>query len=104
MDTPELNVTSLGIKQEAPPPNAEKLEKELQYHIKAGKHLWNTIAMYLSTEENVRAAYAGEAPLIMDKENLMTLHVGCFICEEPYRKEMLNKRCKGEPKGTLKYV
>lgn len=101
---PEMRVTSLGFKETIKPPSFHKLEKEIEYHTKAEKHLWNTIAMFLNSEENVRAAYAGKESIIMDTENLMTLYVGCFICEEPYEPSMIGKRCKGQPKGTLRYV
>lgn len=99
-----MEIRSMGQAQETPPPNRERLEKEVNYREKAGLHLWHSIAMYMHTDENVLAAYEGRDQVIMDIENIMAIHVVCFICEEPFDPALMKRRCKGTPKGTLRYV
>jgi hypothetical protein len=99
-----LGLSSLGMKQVVNGVSPDRLDKEIEYATKSGSHLWNSLVVYLHTEDNVRKAYAGTEHLIMDGENLLTHAVGCFICEEPYTKEIASKRCKGQPKGTLQYM
>lgn len=78
-----MEAYSLGIKQHITGLSDERVQKEYNYHLKAKKHMWNSIAQYLHTEENVQEAHSNAGgPLIMDADNLMQVLVGCYICEE----------------------
>lgn len=103
----EYKVTPLGHKQEVQGDRltGERLNKEIDYCLKAKKHLWSSIVQYIHSEENVKAAHTpGGDSLIMDRDNLLGVHVGCYICEEPYNPQVFSRACKGQPKGTLQYV
>ena len=100
-----MEIYSTGVKQfHARPPAWEKMDKEIEYAVKAGEHLWTAIVTYLSSKQALRDNYENNQPLNMDSENLLQVHVGCFICEEPFEPKMLDRRCKGQPKGELRYV
>lgn len=100
MTEPELNVTDAGIMQEVAP--EQQLTKrdlfmaELNYAAKAHTHLWVATAAYVLTEDTLRDMET-ESPNL-DTENLRQVGIGCFICERPYDKRELKRKCNGQPK------
>lgn len=84
------------------PDKAARLDKELEYAIKAGNHFWTAIAMFHLNEQSLADIENEQAH--MDMENLMQIHMGCFLCEEPYSAQLAKRRCRGNPPGELKYV
>jgi hypothetical protein len=103
----EYSVRSLGTKQEVKGERltSDRLRQEIEYHTKAKTHLWSSIAQYIHNEDNVKSAHTpGGDSLIMDRDNLIGVHIGCYICEEPYSPQVMNRACKGQPKGELRYV
>lgn len=97
-------IWSTGMEYEWKPgkSNQTRLESDLAYAKKAGDHYWTAIAMYHLSENSMRDMVNDQ--MHMDMENLMSVHMGCFICEEIYSPKLAKRRCKGEPKGELKYV
>lgn len=61
----------------------------------AGDHLWTAITAYLITEPE---AYLDAEEGNLDAENLVSANVGCYRCEEPLTRELLTRRCPGEPR------
>lgn len=61
-----------------------------------GEHVWVAMAVYRMSADTLRAA-AGDQ-LHFDRENLATIEIGCFVCEQPYAERMSYRRCPGEPR------
>jgi hypothetical protein len=63
-----------------------------------GEHVWTSIAAFRLTDASARAAMTGTGQIHLDMENLASLNVGCFVCEEPWSERISYRRCKGEPR------
>lgn len=61
-----------------------------------GEHAWIAAAVYRLTPETLRA---GTEQLNLDRENLATIEVGCWVCEQPYSDRLSYRKCSGEPQG-----
>lgn len=63
-----------------------------------GEHLWAAFAVYRVTAETLAAGHGGR--LHLDRENLATIEIGCFVCERAYSGELTNSRCTGDPQDA----
>lgn len=95
-------IIGLGIQQEATPhqqlTKADLFTAELNYARKSHTHLFVATAAYVLSEETLRDMET--SPPLFDLENLRQVLIGCFVCEEPYDKRMLKRKCSGEPKRS----
>ena len=74
----------------------DALDKEYNYAIKSGEHLWTALVSYKMDKKSLREMR--DSPLLFDSENLLSMHLGCFICEQVYEPKLLDRRCPGEPR------
>jgi hypothetical protein len=55
------------------------------------EHLWTATAMWLVPNPE------REGQLLLDKESLLVAPViGCYVCEEPYSRRLMQRRCTGK--------
>lgn len=80
--------------QQAALVGADRLGQAIDYGAKSGTHVWVATALYLVSGETL------DSPdkLLLDRENLAQILVGCFACEQAFDKRLLKRRCPGEPK------
>lgn len=84
----------------------ERYDREVGYALKSQSHLWGVMSLYQLDEAEVlrmvAADKAGElrrsAVPESDPDRLLSVTVGCFICEQPLDARLLSRRCPGEPK------
>lgn len=71
----------------------QRLNNEIAKAEKYKNHLWTAIIMY---KVNPQAILNGDQ-IIFDTENLLTgqPNIGCYICEQPFSIELLNRKCRG---------
>lgn len=62
-----------------------------------GDHVWITAAAFRLTDESAKAACTGAGQVHLDMENLASLNVGCYVCEQPWSQRLAHRRCTGEP-------
>lgn len=62
-----------------------------------GDHVWVSLAAFRLTEESAKAAMTGTGQVHLDMENLASLNVGCYVCEQPWSQRLAHRRCTGEP-------
>ena len=60
-----------------------------------GEHVWTAVACFRVSPESLRGTAADRIDL--DRENLATVVVGCYVCEEPWSVRLSYRRCSGEP-------
>lgn len=93
----EANWHSLGDKQRIDPGmQKNRLDREYNYAKRSHTHLWQAI---ITHKLSVQALENMETEsLILDAESMMGLPlIGCFVCEQPYSRELLRRKCPGEP-------
>lgn len=95
---------STGQMQQVDCLSSAAFEKALEYATKSKTHMWISLVQYLHTDKSIREAFGSPEPLLMDKENLIGHHIGCYICEEQATTQLINRACKGQPRGELQYV
>lgn len=95
---------STGAMQHVTGMTPERFEKLHEYAIKSRTHMWVSLVQYIHSNEVMTRAIKENESLIMDRDNLIGHEIGCFICEEPATNSIMSRACKGEPKGTLRYV
>lgn len=61
-----------------------------------GEHVWIAVAVYRLSTDTLRAQASDQ--LHLDRENLATIEIGCFVCEQPYEERYSYRPCPGEPK------
>ena len=49
-----------------------------------GNHRWVVLATFTTTGQNLRANARGEGDVLLDRENLIDISVGCVDCEQPW--------------------
>lgn len=57
-----------------------------------GSHVWTALAIFRIDPKTLRR----DGPVHMDRENLATIELGCFICEQPYDDATAARPCPGE--------
>jgi hypothetical protein len=60
-----------------------------------GEHVWVAIAAYRVQPETLRGSEGDEIHL--DMENLASVDVGCYVCEQPWAERLSYRKCPGEP-------
>lgn len=62
-----------------------------------GEHLWTSMVLYRLPAAAVEALKAGRemGPQNLDHENLLTIEMGCYKCEEPLSRRTAFRRCTG---------
>lgn len=86
-----------GVKQEVP---GDHFRGDLLEPASPGEHVWTAMAQYRVDAEALRVSKSGAgAPFHLDKENLIGIVIGCYVCEQPYSNRLSYRRCPGEP-GT----
>jgi hypothetical protein len=77
---------------------ADRLDERVRLAESRGEHVWIVAAAYNVSEDAARAVLAGQTdgPLLLDAENLASLSVGCYRCEEPATLRLMARRCRGE--------
>lgn len=107
-ESEEIKLFTLNVNQEehikyaySPPEDYknDKFQKELNYHIKAGTHMWTSIAVFNLSEQTISTIDCNAVHL--DIENLLTITVGCSVCEQPLSKKIIRNACAGEPKPSI---
>jgi len=73
----------------------DKMDRAIEYAIKSQSHLWTATACHQLTEKRLAGPLEG---LQLDGESLLMVVIGCYICEEPFKRRLLLRRCPGEPK------
>jgi hypothetical protein len=68
---------------------------ELLKQTKEGEHVWIAAAAFRLSEDNLKDS---TGRIHMDRENLATIAVGCFICEQQFQQRLFFRKCPGEPK------
>ena len=61
-----------------------------------GEHVWIAAAAFRLQPETLRRA-SGVDQVNLDRENLASVSVGCYVCEEPWSERLSYRRCPGDP-------
>lgn len=62
---------------------------------KHNEHVWVAISVFKVSRKSL---LSNKASVFLDNENLASLQVGCYVCEEPYAERMLYRKCPGDPR------
>jgi hypothetical protein len=62
-----------------------------------GDHVWIAMAAFRVQPESLRGKPTDQVNL--DSENLATITVGCYVCEQPWSDYLSYRKCTGEPKA-----
>ena len=62
-----------------------------------GEHVWIAAAVYRVQPEALRGTAADQ--IFLDMENLASIEVGCYVCEQPWSERISYRRCPGDPSG-----
>lgn len=60
-----------------------------------GEHVWVAVAAFRIAPESLRGKGADQ--IHMDRENLASIDVGCYVCEQPWAERLSYRDCPGEP-------
>lgn len=60
-----------------------------------GEHVWVAVAAFRVSADTLRGRATDSVH--MDRENLATIDVGCYVCEQPWAERLSYRRCPGEP-------
>lgn len=93
MTEPSVLITGSGITYTPSQGADDRLQPRMP-----GEHVWVSLAAFRLTEESAKAAMVGGGQVHLDMENLASINVGCFVCEEPWTQRTAHRRCKGEPR------
>lgn len=61
-----------------------------------GRHLWAAFPVFQLTDESARAGMSNAGDIHLDMENLAEFYIGCYKCEEPWRRELADLPCTGK--------
>lgn len=75
----------------APAPRDELLVPD-----RPGEHVWVAVAAFRVSPESLRGTTADQ--IYLDRENLATITVGCYVCEQPWAERIGYRGCPGEPR------
>jgi hypothetical protein len=73
-------------------PRAELLVPEM-----LGAHVWVAVAAFRVSPESLRGTATDQ--IWLDQENLASIDVGCYVCEQPWSKQISYRGCPGDPSG-----
>lgn len=60
-----------------------------------GEHVWVAVAAFRVSVQALRGSTADRVHL--DRENLATVTVGCYVCEQVWAERLSYRTCPGEP-------
>jgi hypothetical protein len=60
-----------------------------------GEHVWMAMACFRVSAESLRGRAADSIHL--DRENLATIAIGCYVCEQPWAVSISVRGCPGHP-------
>lgn len=66
---------------------------------RAGEHVWIAAVAYRLAAEAIRGRMVEHVHL--DSENLASITIGCYVCEQPWSERLSYRKCPGEPVGDL---
>jgi hypothetical protein len=75
-----------------------RMEKMYEEQVTKQEHMWIVSAAYSVTTDTLKRL--GSEQLLFDAENVLTIELGCFICEQPFADALLDVPCPGEPDGS----
>lgn len=92
-DDSNLRAHSTGVYQHvsADALSRRNAQPEPQYDPRSGAHFWIALVTF-------RVADPDAQDNVLDTENLLWAHLGCYFCEQPYTPRLRHRRCPGEPK------
>jgi hypothetical protein len=87
-------VQPTGIYQHVSSDDTRKLNQrpEPVYDPRSGDHCWIALAAFYIADPDA-------TDNSLDKENLFSINLGCYFCEEQYQPLLRHRRCKGEPRS-----
>ena len=73
----------------------EGFEKDIEYAKKAHTHLWTVMVTFrLSDDMAEKMARGMNLNPQLDRENIVNVGVGCYMCEKELDPRLIGKRCK----------
>jgi len=78
-----------GTEYEFPGPREELLEPTRD------EHVWVAVAAFRVSPETLRGKTTDQIHL--DRENIASISVGCYVCEQPWSERLSHRKCTGEP-------
>lgn len=76
----------------------QRLRPELLAPQRLGEHVWVAVAAFRVTPEALRGRDTDQIHL--DRENLATVDVGCYVCEQAWSEARSYRECPGDPAGA----
>lgn len=64
---------------------------------RVGEHVWIAMACFRVSADTLRGRAADAVH--MDRENLATIEIGCYVCEQPWSERLACRGCPGHPVG-----
>lgn len=62
---------------------------------RVGEHVWIAAAVFRVSADALRGRAADSVHL--DRENLATIEIGCYACEQPWSEVLAARGCPGHP-------
>jgi len=75
----------------------EQFNQEYSYAVKSQQHLWVAVQSHVLSKTALKAS-GEDGPMLLDNESLRMVATCCYICVEPYDAQLLERKCKGEPR------
>ena len=63
------------------------------------EHVWVAMAVFRVSAESLRGKTTDQVNL--DRENLATIEIGCYVCEQPWAERLSYRRCPGGPVAPM---
>lgn len=63
-----------------------------------GKHVWIVTAVHRVSDEGARRAFMAEESVILDRESVVDIFLGCWVCEQVYSSDVADRPCSGPPR------
>lgn len=93
---PETPGQMFYVPADAPAVTGDRMQQAVQRAKRTGSHLWVAVAAFEVSDRSV-ATIATE-PLLLDHESLLSIQVGCYVCEQGFAPRLRYRLCSGEPK------
>lgn len=72
-----------------------QLHADFETARKSRMHLWLAVASFRVSDLTVE--HLADQVTLLDSENLVTVMLGCYVCEQSYTPQLRHRRCPGEP-------
>jgi hypothetical protein len=63
-----------------------------------GEHVWIAAAVFRMDGKGLTETVRAGGQPVLDRENLATIEVGCYICEQAFEPRLVHRRCPGAPR------